>query len=932
MIKLVMHTKKNDMVFHIEKIGMLRLVVEIDVDGMIADVVDKLTCSFDDLQLEQVDQKRKSVQKLCVHLKLFQLHIKVLNKLSLKDLYHDLRSGLEFEVDNSDDTNGHEASQSNHILQDENASAERTSLPDHMDHICKEVSALHSKLRDMESSIVQQVSAEIKSSLPALITTAFKEQLPRLLSATLKECLPLIIQESLQTYILAFSEQVTDSSFFKKNFPKVLKSETGQSVTSKVHLGMEEIRDDVNSQTKHLQKYCLSVMDRETQLQEVTDLFELAVIIDETAKGEKKKKDDNSILATTQGEHQPAKEIAPLDPKADIQRDQPSDLHNTNDYHASSVNEDTTQEKKLGLPPVPELAIFRMTAEDKKRKRTEFLKELFVKERIERESKFYITSIVQLIRLLKHINQDSPEAKEMCKIVEIEIESRDDVNKARENLSAKHQLVVKGLSKCKASKSNIRRIQVKDVVKEVKDYLKTYSLAGLDISWGVVTLSRASPECPRRVPPGQTKKAKPSTRKEESNTRRSRKTGRCRHHEGSPLSQLVITPNGFDASLILTNPKGIEFTYALRFRFNATNNEAEYEALIAGLRIAEQMGVKNLQVNVDSRLVANQVNGSYIAKESGMVQNLEKSPLDRRIPLNLKGKFYKVAIRPAMLYGSEYWPVTKAQANRVEVEELRMPKWTCGRTMVDMISNGVFRGALEVDSKINKMREGRLRWFGHVKGDRKLPRDNPLKDWYVKLCINQHFASVKHPQANGLVERVNRSLGEGIKAQLYKRRKDWIEEIPHVLWEHRTMIKSSNGDTLFSLTYKTEAVIPAEIGMPALRTTEIDLMQNDEALEINLDLLEEREKAAIREAMRKANMGKYYNSKVRNTSFKPGDLVHQNNDASHVKDSEKLIPKLEGPYKVIEALGKGAYMLRDSYGKLLPRTWNICNLKKCYVH
>ncbi|GKB01399.1 reverse transcriptase domain-containing protein [Tanacetum coccineum] len=51
------------------------------------------------------------------------------------------------------------------------------------------------------------------------------------------------------------------------------------------------------------------------------------------------------------------------------------------------------------------------------------------------------------------------------------------------------------------------------------------------------------------------------------------------------------------------------------FEFDATNNEAKYEALIAGLRIAEQMGIKNLQTHVDSRLVANQVNGSYIAKE-----------------------------------------------------------------------------------------------------------------------------------------------------------------------------------------------------------------------------------------------------------------------------------------------------------------------------
>ncbi|GJU86859.1 reverse transcriptase domain-containing protein [Tanacetum coccineum] len=45
--------------------------------------------------------------------------------------------------------------------------------------------------------------------------------------------------------------------------------------------------------------------------------------------------------------------------------------------------------------------------------------------------------------------------------------------------------------------------------------------------------------------------------------------------------------DGSGARLILTNPEGTKFTYALRFRFEATNNEAEYEALIAGLRIAK---------------------------------------------------------------------------------------------------------------------------------------------------------------------------------------------------------------------------------------------------------------------------------------------------------------------------------------------------------
>ncbi|GJZ52859.1 hypothetical protein Tco_0607744 [Tanacetum coccineum] len=182
------------------------------------------------------------------------------------------------------------------------------------------------------------------------------------------------------------------------------------------------------------------------------------------------------------------------------------------------------------------------------------------------------------------------------------------------------------------------------------------------------------------------------------------------------------------------------------------------------------------------------------------------------------------------------------------------------------------------------------------------------------------------------------------------------------------MIKSSNGDTPFSFTYGTEAVIPAEIGMPTLRIAEVDLIQNNEALEINLGLLEERrEQATIREAKSKAKMEKYYNSKVRSTSFKPGDLVYRNNEASHMEDTRplrrtkrrkasnslgkckskmekyynskvqstsfkpgdlvyrkndasrmedtrKLGPKWEGPYKVTEALGKGAYKLRDHGG------------------
>ncbi|GJZ93904.1 reverse transcriptase domain-containing protein [Tanacetum coccineum] len=99
-----------------------------------------------------------------------------------------------------------------------------------------------------------------------------------------------------------------------------------------------------------------------------------------------------------------------------------------------------------------------------------------------------------------------------------------------------------------------------------------------------------------------------------------------------------------------------------------------------------------------------------------------------------------------------------------------------------------------------------------------------------------------------------------------------------------------------------------------------------------LDILEERiEKAAVREARNKAKMERYYNAKVRSTSFRPGDFVYRSNEASHAKESGKLGPKWEGPYEVVEALGKGAYKLRNGSGDVLPRTWNVQDLKKCYL-
>ncbi|XP_028106746.1 uncharacterized protein LOC114305817 [Camellia sinensis] len=72
------------------------------------------------------------------------------------------------------------------------------------------------------------------------------------------------------------------------------------------------------------------------------------------------------------------------------------------------------------------------------------------------------------------------------------------------------------------------------------------------------------------------------------------------------------------ASLILTVPEGGYFKCALRFLFDASTNEAEYEALIAGLRLDRDIGVSHIRVFSDSQLIVEQITGEFDAKDDTM--------------------------------------------------------------------------------------------------------------------------------------------------------------------------------------------------------------------------------------------------------------------------------------------------------------------------
>ncbi|GKB93802.1 reverse transcriptase domain-containing protein [Tanacetum coccineum] len=358
--------------------------------------------------------------------------------------------------------------------------------------------------------------------------------------------------------------------------------------------------------------------------------------------------------------------------------------------------------------------------------------------------------------------------------------------------------------------------------------------------------------------------------------------------------------DGFGAGLILTNPEGVEFTYAMRFKFEATNNEAEYEALISGMvryldkvktlpsnfkefSIKQVLRSENKKADALSKMASTSL--AHLSKQV-LVEGLNEMSINEKEVLTIveeeghtwmtpiceyltkeilpKDKKKARAVRrkasreihdgscnlhsgprsvvvKALRIGY-YWPTMHTDAQKLirecndcqvhrliprnlqqNLTPIKSPwpfyKWGIdiagpfpkgpGKVMFLIVAIDYFTKWIEAKpiATITGNQVNKFVWhnivcrFGLpeeiVSDNGKQFRDNPFKDCYEKLCIRQCFVSVKHPQTNGLVERANRSLGEGIKARLDERSKDWIRELSHVLWAHRTMIKSSNKETPF---------------------------------------------------------------------------------------------------------------------------------------
>ena len=213
---------------------------------------------------------------------------------------------------------------------------------------------------------------------------------------------------------------------------------------------------------------------------------------------------------------------------------------------------------------------------------------------------------------------------------------------------------------------------------------------------------------------------------------------------------------------------------------------------------------------------------------------------------------------------------------------------------------------------------------GKILSDRGTHFNNQLLTKLTQKFQIQHLMSTPyHPQTNGLVERFNRTLIEGLSKIVMQHVEDWDKYIAPVLFAYRTSKHSTTKITPFFLVYGREAKLPTDdtkleeerslVTHIATQIDELPIVRH----QIKQQIGHEQQKQKDRHDAQMKNV-KMYNI---------GDKVLYYRALLDKQWSGKLEPKWKGPYYIHAILGNGAYKLCETNGKVLKAPVNGTYLK-----
>jgi hypothetical protein len=181
-----------------------------------------------------------------------------------------------------------------------------------------------------------------------------------------------------------------------------------------------------------------------------------------------------------------------------------------------------------------------------------------------------------------------------------------------------------------------------------------------------------------------------------------------------------------------------------------------------------------------------------------------------------------------------------------------------------------------------------------------------------------HFASVRHPKSNGLVERANGIIIIEIMKSIFNLPKGkWPNELVKVAWNRNIVVSRSIGFTPFKLLFGDEAITLEEARTGSIRT--LASAKDEDTCKVSKDTIEGIKFQAIDHINKyQAKTVKWWDRKVRLKNIKPGHLVLRR--IANPETVGKLQLKWEGPFLVVSSSRPGLYRLRDMDGNDITRS------------